>query len=96
MRFRMLRSYLFSHVYAYMRTVHAKKPAKVQLFFDIAKLFGKKIQKKCILHDLFGILGIMGLHNWRRHQNCMATLIPPALFMPKTHRKSGRCAFSML
>jgi len=45
-----------------MRTVHAKKPAKVQLFFDIAKLFGKKIQKKCILHDLFGILGLMGLH----------------------------------
>jgi len=66
MRFRMLRSYLFSHVYAYMRTVHAKKPAKVQLFFDIAKLFGKKIQKKCILHDLhviFGHLNLFGMGN---------------------------------
>jgi len=50
-------------VYAYVKTVHAKKLAKILLFFDMTKYFCKKIQKKCILHDLFGISGLMGLHN---------------------------------
>ena len=66
MRFRMLRSYLFSHVYAYMRTVHAKKPAKVQLFFDICKLFCKKIQKKVHFARFtchFGHLNLFGMGN---------------------------------
>ena len=41
----------------------AKKRAKVRLFFDMTKYFHKKIQKKCILHGLLGILGLIGLHN---------------------------------
>ena len=38
--------------------IGAKKRAKVQLFFDMGKYFDKKIQKKCILHDLRAILHI--------------------------------------
>ena len=34
------------YIRAYERAVHAKKPAKVLLFFDMTKYFLKKMQKK--------------------------------------------------
>ena len=43
--------------------VSSKGVPTLLLFFDMTKYFCKKIQKKCILHDLFGISGLMGLHN---------------------------------
>ena len=50
---------LIYYIYTYVRDGHtAKKHAKVLLFFDMTKLFRKKIQKKFILHDLLGILHI--------------------------------------
>ena len=62
-----LRAAFFFLFLSHIRTCEAghtaKKRAKVRLFFDMTKYFHKKIQKKCILHGLLGILGLIGLHN---------------------------------
>ena len=54
---------ILSHIRTCEAGHTAKKRAKVRLFFDMTKYFHKKIQKKCILHGLLGILGLIGLHN---------------------------------
>ena len=56
--FSVLRAVILFYACTYVRTVHAKKLAKVLLFFELTKYFRKKNQKKCILHDLHVILAI--------------------------------------
>jgi hypothetical protein len=46
------------------RALRAKKPAKLLLFFELTKYFGKKNQKMQFLHDLFGILAHYACIKW--------------------------------